>query len=84
MLFLIDYDRKSGRIITMRSFPNSRWHDAEESRLSLEIDHRNQGLEREIVTLEAPNEEALRKTHRRYFEEIADLIRMPSTTKAVG
>jgi hypothetical protein len=33
------------------------------------------GIQREIVLLQAESEDALRKTHRRYFEDLATLSR---------
>jgi hypothetical protein len=52
----------------MSTFHDSQRSEAEDARLTLELRLRNQGIEREIVMLEAANEIALRKTHRRYFE----------------
>ena len=42
-------------------------------RLDLEIELLRRGQVREVVLLEAASEEALRKTHRRYFEDLATL-----------
>lgn len=68
MLFLIDYERQRGRIVSLRAYPDRQRHDAEESRLALELELGRTGVEREVVLLQAANEAALRKTHRRYFE----------------
>jgi hypothetical protein len=35
--------------------------------------HRD-GIQREVVLLQAENEDALRKTHRHYFEDIRELV----------
>ena len=70
MLFLIEYDRRSGRIITFEPYPDSRRREAEEARLSMELRLRGAGIEREVVLLEAASEAALRATHRRYFESL--------------
>jgi len=48
---------------------------ASKARLVLEIDMFQQGLSREIVLLEADSEEALRKTHNRYFRGVSDLAK---------
>jgi hypothetical protein len=40
----------------------------------MELDLNRRGVEREVVLLEAENEEALRRTHRRYFEDLAQLV----------
>jgi hypothetical protein len=68
MFFLIDYERRNGQIIAMRSYASTARSEAEEARLALELDLRRRGVEHEVVLLEASSEEALRKTHRRYFE----------------
>jgi hypothetical protein len=43
----------------------------------MELDLNSQGVEREVVLLEAETEEALRRTHRRYFENLAELVTSP-------
>ena len=73
MLFLIEYDRSSGRIVSFRSFNDLEGEVAEDSRLQLELELNRLGTEREVVLLEAASEEALRRTHRRYFETLAEL-----------
>jgi hypothetical protein len=74
VIFLIEYDRANGRIVTFRAFDEPSRQNAEDSRLELELSLKRRGVEREVVLLEATTEEALRRTHRRYFEDIADLI----------
>jgi len=44
----------------------------------LELELHRQGVEREIVLLEAQSEDALRRTHRRYFESLEDLANVPA------
>ncbi len=68
MLFLVDYDRRQGRIISMRSYPELQRSQANGARLALELDHMRAHIEREVVLLEARSEQAIRKTHRKYFE----------------
>lgn len=75
MLFLIEYDRSQGKVISLREYEDSDWSQAESDRLRLELDLRNMGTEREVVLLEATSEQALRKTHRRYFEDLSELAR---------
>lgn len=75
MLFLIDYDRLRGRIVTIREFQDVARKEAEASRLELELSLNRQGVEHEVVLLEAASEEALRRTHRRYFDSVAQLAR---------
>jgi hypothetical protein len=74
MVFLIEYDRSKGEIVTFRKFGNNKGEAAEGSRLNMELDLHRRGVEHEVVLLEAENEEALRRTHRRYFEDLAQLV----------
>jgi hypothetical protein len=78
MVFLIEYDRERGRMVSIKSFSNSNGERAEESRLQLELELNLKGVKNEVVLLEAENEEALRRTHRRYFEDLAELATAPS------
>ena len=75
MLFLIEYDRSRGKIVTFQSFGDLEREAAENSRLELELKLSRQGQEREVVLLEAASEDALRLTHRRYFEDLSELVR---------
>jgi hypothetical protein len=79
MLFLIDYDRKPGRIIRIESFSDSDRKKASESRLELELELYRQGIDREVVLLEAVDEAAIRRTHRRYFANLAELTQLPKS-----
>jgi alanine racemase len=78
MLFLIEYDRNRGQIVTFKTFADSERQEAEDLRLEVELGLNRLGVEREVVLLEAATEEALRRTHRRYFEDIAELVNSPS------
>jgi hypothetical protein len=75
MIFLIEYDRSKGKIVTIRSFQDSEKSYAEKSRLSVELDLRREKREREVVLLEAADEIALHRTHRRYFEDISQIVK---------
>lgn len=77
MLFLIEYDRLRGQVISLRHFGASEVSIAQDARLSLELDLKRKGVEREVVVLEANDEEALRRTHRRYFETLQELAESP-------
>jgi hypothetical protein len=76
MTFIIQYDREAGKIDVLRSFDDR--GAAEAFRLKLEIGALSAGVDREIVTLEAESEEALRRTHRRYFDDVAQLMKPPA------
>ena len=75
MLFLIEYDRKSGNMVTFRPFEDSERKIAETTRLDLELDLNNRGVEHEVVILEAVSEDDVRRTHRRYFETLEELLK---------
>ncbi|HET7100947.1 MAG TPA: hypothetical protein VFJ52_07350 [Terriglobia bacterium] len=59
----------------MRTFNDSSRKLAEVARLELELRLNREGVEHEVVLLEAPNEDALRHTHSRYFESVAEIAR---------
>lgn len=73
MIFLIQYDRRKGCIVKFESFPDSQRFKAEKSRLAIELDLNASGIDNEVVLLEATSEEALRRTHRRYFESLVEM-----------
>ena len=78
MIFLIEYDRKRGQLVTFESFNDSERETAEELRLQLELDLNLKSIDNEVVILEAATEEAVRRTHRRYFEDLAELTSVPA------
>lgn len=74
MIFLIEYDRPESRFVTFTTFKNSERLNAERSRLDLELRLNRAGVDHEVVILEAESEEALRRTHRRYFEDARTIV----------
>jgi len=72
MIFLIEYDRRHGKIVQLREYADSERSRSEESRIELELEP--QMAESEIVLLEASSEEELRRTHARYFETPSELM----------
>jgi hypothetical protein len=56
-------------------FDDSERQLAEDARLTLELELHRLGIEKEVVLLEAASEEALRRTHRRYFLDLTELAR---------
>lgn len=72
MIFLIDYDRASGTIRQFERFADTDRQKAEQLRLELELKSR---ADAEIVILEADDEATIRKTHARYFNTAAQLLR---------
>lgn len=77
MVFLIEYDRNRGSIVTLISFKDDERKSAESARLEMELELNRRGVEHEVVLLEAETEEALRRTHRRYFEDLSELVAVP-------
>ncbi len=73
MIFLIEYDRPKGKLVRIDHFNEHDRGIAEDQRLEREFHLGFEGLDHEVVLLEASDEEALRRTHRRYFED-ADQI----------
>jgi hypothetical protein len=73
MIFLIQYDRSLGQIVTFKTFSDAERHVADDARLEMEIRLNRNEIDHEVVLLEADSEEALRRTHRRYFENLTEL-----------
>jgi hypothetical protein len=70
MIFLIEFDRASGRTVGMTTFPDPDLPAAREKLLQRELEMLRAGaIDREVVILAATDEAALRKTHGRYFVE---------------
>lgn len=85
MIYLVQYDRQSGTLRAMHTYGDAQRGAAEQARLALEVEKLHAGVTSEIVILEAANEVELRKTHRRYFEPIEQLLRaepLPATSQA--
>lgn len=78
MLFLVEYDRTQGKIASFRTFDSVDRKEAEECRLELELDLSHRGIDHEVVMLEAASEQALQRTHRRYFEDFPELATLSS------
>ena len=73
MIFLVEYDRSRGELVKIRPYSDADRHVAENVRLERELELHRDGVDREVVLLQAESEEALRQTHRRYFEDLAAL-----------
>jgi len=74
MIFLIEYNRPQGRLVTFKRFQDSERLKAQNTRLDLELDLNRRGVSHEVVLLEAASEAALRRTHRRYFETLRQIL----------
>ena len=78
MIFLIEYNRNRGEIVTLHKFEDSERRRAQVARLQRELELNHLGITHEIVLLEAATEAALRRTHRRYFENLSQLENVPT------
>jgi len=77
MIFLIEYNRSEGQIVNSRDFDDSQRREAEDARLKIELDLNSKGVDHEVVLLEAASKDALRRTHRRYFEGLRQILKYP-------
>jgi hypothetical protein len=69
--FLLVYDRNSGRLIRQQRFDA----DSEALQARFDAEHEFRGRpEVEIVALTAESEDDLRRTHARYFLDLAQLV----------
>lgn len=73
MIFLMEYDRSRGELLSIEAFEDADRDAAENERLRREINLHRKGVQREVVLLQAATEAALKETHRRYFADIATL-----------
>jgi hypothetical protein len=74
MIFLLIYDRHRSEIVRLIKFEDTDRATAEHSRLEAELEFHRLKLSREVVLLEARSEQALRRTHRRYFENGRQIV----------
>lgn len=78
MIFLIEYNRSQGSIVTFRDFDDSQRSEAEASRLEIEMALNRKGVDHEVVLLEAASKKALHRTHQRYFVSLDQLLKSGS------
>lgn len=77
MIFLVEYKRSEGKLISFQEFSDIDREMAEEALLNVEISLNRKNIEHEVVLLQAPNKAALLKTHRRYFDTLRQLNLAP-------
>jgi hypothetical protein len=75
MIFLIEYNRREGQIVTSCEFDDSQRREAENSRLEIELDLNRKGVDHEVVLLEAESKDALLRTHQRYFADLTQILK---------
>ncbi len=74
MIFLIEYDRSKGEIVRSQPFDDAQRREADALRLQIELELNHNKSEHEVVLLEAASEDAMRQTHRRYFENLRQIL----------
>jgi hypothetical protein len=74
MIFLLEYDRRRRHIVTFERYDDAERAAAERRRLELELNDERRDANRELVLLQAIDEDALRQTHRRYFQNAREII----------
>jgi hypothetical protein len=72
-IFLLVYEPATGRLLQFKLYDEASRGLAQADRLRIEKNNAQAGLTREVVVLEAVNEEALRATHGRYFKSASEL-----------
>ena len=70
--YLLVFDRARGEVLQEREFPDG--PSALDARFQIEREQKRDD-DIEIVVLDAESPEALRRTHARYFETPAELLR---------
>ena len=84
MLFLIEYDRANATTVSCVQYEESARAAALSARLDRELAVNRADLDHEVVLLEAPTLDALRRTHARYFDDIETMIsRLERTASSV-
>ncbi len=74
MIFLVDYERKTGTLRKFKSFQDDQRAEAQRERLDIELSLNGSLESREVVLLEADGEETVRRSHRRYFETAREIV----------
>lgn len=77
MIFLIQYNRNRRELIEFQRFDDSEREKAYDAKLALELRLNGQRTRDEVMILEASSEAAVRRTHRRYFETLEQLLTAP-------
>jgi hypothetical protein len=74
VIFLVDYDRKKGELILFKRFQDDQRAEAQRERLDIELSLNGSGASREVVLLEADDEQTLHQSHQRYFKTTREII----------
>jgi hypothetical protein len=82
MIFLIRYNRFAGEIVELKQFEQFQRVQAEDARLKMELHLIGKKDGDEVCLLEARSIEALKRTHRCYFESLGTFTASGSHTVA--
>jgi hypothetical protein len=74
MIFLVDYDRKKGELRLFKQFRNDQRAEAQRERLDIELSLNGSRASREVVLLEADDEQTLHQSHQRYFKTTREIL----------
>jgi hypothetical protein len=74
MIFLIDYDRKKGKLRLFKRFRDDQRAEAQRERLDIELSLNGSRASREVVLLDAEDEETLHRSHQRYFKTTREIL----------
>ena len=75
VFYVIVYDRSAGKQVSLQRFPTQSEAAARRFRFDLERRHLSEGHDYDVVLLRAPSIHSLRRSHARYFEDTAKLMR---------
>ena len=74
MIFLIEYNRRKGRLVHFKKFKKADRGKAEKRRLEIELELNRKKINHEVVILEAARESTLRQAYRRYFQSLRGIV----------
>jgi hypothetical protein len=74
MIFLLEYDRKGGKLCKFKQFLDADRAQAQRERLAIELELKRSQELREVVLLEAADEDTVRRSHKRYFQTPGELV----------
>ena len=77
-LFLLQYDRRQGKLLTLDAYDEARREEAMRRRRELEL---SKSAHIEVIILEADSEATIRRTHRRYFQTIEEMLADPEPSR---
>lgn len=73
MIFLVHYDRKQGKLVSMAAYTDRDRLEASKAKMELEISLLGSTGVNEVVLLEAATEDDLKGSHSRYFKTLEQL-----------